>query len=435
MTIAGKCSSLNFRLLFVGLIVALPFSLSAGYEEDLERNTVLVNVMNGSGARVGAGTGFLMDNGRIVVSNVHVAGTVQLREYKQSNSGAVSGEWYPVFLSADEELQVLPGSRQMRKWDITAYRVHRGEQTGFNKFRRMEDLKEGEKVWTRGNANGGGLRMSDGKIVKVLNGLSSAEDRREIDTLLDNLSKKNAYMGRTNRYDQVIVTTSFLVPGNSGGPIVDKDGNLIGMAWATSSKQSYVIPVEYVFRVLGMAIPRSQRTETMQTSVTVGAKVENAPRRAGDTIVLGGNSFVSMEFNDSGAADRFRGENTVMLGSTFEMKIPARRLGPEVNFPEKVDAARDWQRETTGREPTVVVVEAAHDVLEATFRVRGKSKDGSLVFDYESPDFKRAEVFAHPERGRFECLVLLRGDLAGVAELQFLQPDGFLIRSRLSPEN
>lgn len=148
--------------------------------------TVEIHVQTDNGENIG--TGFFDDNNGTIITNYHVIkrgyeGTVYVK-----NAGAFDIE---SIIGYDEKL------------DIAIIQIDYQNEVVLNK--RTDDLKVGETVYALGS--------SEGLTDSFSSGLISAIDRK---------IEKNCF----------IQTTAPISHGNSGGPLVDSKGNVIGITSA-----------------------------------------------------------------------------------------------------------------------------------------------------------------------------------------------------------
>jgi len=203
------------------------------------------------------GTGFLFHKAKFLATNVHVAGLEGVRD-----------TW---FFSPDDQFLLESRSgevdaaawRQRQSWheDICALPVRSARDKGIDRYVGFKDLKIGQEVWTLGHAGGRPWQDSRGQIVALLDGTFDQKDRSRIRTDLAPLLARDC-LKSFERYRRLIITRGgFTIPGNSGGPVVDEYGRLVGVCYAGSMSFDAVIPMEYLFRPLNLSVPHTTKVE------------------------------------------------------------------------------------------------------------------------------------------------------------------------------
>jgi S1-C subfamily serine protease len=229
---------------------------------------------------IGTGSGFVWDTQGRIVTNFHVVrdtlevgddGTVGIRASATVRVTLATGSsWNArlVGVAPDNDLSVLQidaPADQLKPIPVGS----------------SGDLEVGQTVYAIGNPFGERLTFTHG-IVSALD--------REIQSVTD------------RPITGVIQTDASLNPGNSGGPLLDKDGRLIGVNTAITSPSGgnvgigYAIPVDTVNRVVTELI-RTGRAPTP----TLGIRI----LRDRDTRSLGYDKGVMIaEVLPGGAADK-----------------------------------------------------------------------------------------------------------------------------------
>jgi S1-C subfamily serine protease len=188
----------------------------------------------------GSGTGFLWDEHGHVVTNYHVIRDADLARVALADHSSWSAKL--VGAAPDKDLAVL-------KIDAPAARLH-PIPVG-----RSKDLEVGLKVFAIGNPFGLDQTLTTG-IISALG--------REIESVTQ----------RTIR--DVIQTDAAINPGNSGGPLLDSQGNLIGVNTAIYSPSGayagigFAIPVDTVARVVPQLIEHGKL-------IRPGLRIDTAP--------------------------------------------------------------------------------------------------------------------------------------------------------------
>lgn len=136
------------------------------------------------------------------------------------------------------------------------------------KFASEEDIFLGEDVYAIGNAEGAGMSAVRGIITKD----------RELVPL--NISNKYASFDRYTRYYNVIRTDAAVNEGNSGGPLFNRKGEIVGIINSKSGDEenaqgfteddvdgmSYAIPASAVKRLYPLMRESYEKSKTINTS-------------------------------------------------------------------------------------------------------------------------------------------------------------------------
>ncbi|UEM23157.1 S1C family serine protease [Skermanella mucosa] len=172
----------------------------------------------GDGAKT-VGTGFLWDRAGHVVTNEHV-----IRPGRQLTVRFADGRTVRpamIAVAADLDIAVLQVDAAAAPASVT-----RGSS---------RSLKVGQGVFAIGNPYGIGVSLSRG----IISGLDRPVE-----------------LGAGKRIDKAIQTDASLDPGNSGGPLLDSRGCLIGMATAVVaapaglSRVGFAVPVDLLERTI-----------------------------------------------------------------------------------------------------------------------------------------------------------------------------------------
>ena len=174
--------------------------------------------------KIGAGTGFIITSDGYIVTNKHVA-------YDDSAD-------YTALLSNGKQLP----ARVIYKDSDNDIAILKIDGKGFSKVSLGDSgsLKLGQTVIAIGNALG---QYDNSVSVGILSGLN-----RQI-TASGSLGSETL--------DGVIQTDAAINPGNSGGPLIDLNGNVIGVNVATvqgSSNISFSIPINTVKAIIKQAL-------------------------------------------------------------------------------------------------------------------------------------------------------------------------------------
>jgi S1-C subfamily serine protease len=193
----------------------------------------------------GTGSGFIWDNAGHIVTNFHVL------------SGATAGA--KVTLSDHTTFDAeLTGYAQTQDIAVLRVRAPASKMVPIS-IGTSRDLQVGQKVFAIGDPYGLDQTLTAG-IVSALG--------RQIDT------------GPNQTLDQVIQTDAAVNPGNSGGPLLDSAGRLIGMNTAIYSPSGsnagigFAIPVDTINRIVPQIIAKG-RVERPSLSVQFNQSVSD----------------------------------------------------------------------------------------------------------------------------------------------------------------
>lgn len=163
----------------------------------------------------GIGTGFIVDPNGLVITNSHVVDT-QDGEYSVVTKDGKTYDVSKVHLDTVQDVAIL---------EIDAKNlptVNLGDS---------DQLKVGQRAIAIGNALG---RFQNTVTVGVVSGIGRA------------INASSGFGTSSTAYDSVIQTDAALNPGNSGGPLLNSAGQVIGMNVATTpgaDNISFAIPV------------------------------------------------------------------------------------------------------------------------------------------------------------------------------------------------
>jgi S1-C subfamily serine protease len=255
-------------------------------EATAEQSTGLVTITSEVefGAGVAAGTGIVIGSDGLVVTNHHVVAGATDIEVTVVSTGATY-EASVLGYDAAKDVAVL------RLVDATGVATVDTDTSG---------VTLGEDVSAVGDAggDGGSLTAASGTVT----------DAHEPITVADEST------GEPHRLRNLVEIDADIIPGDSGGALLDADGDVVGMNVAASSGSSditgYVIPIKRVLRIadqvladdasgtveigydafLGVSLTGSGTT---LAGVLGGGAAENAGLDAGDTITSLGGADVS----------------------------------------------------------------------------------------------------------------------------------------------
>jgi len=134
-------------------------------------------------------------------------------------------------------------------------------------------VKVGQAVKAVGNADGtGSLTLARGTVTGVARSITVSDDQ-----------------GGSEDLTRLIETNATLQPGDSGGPLFNTSGKVIGMDTAASANDNGGF--EPLASDDGYAIPINQ-------AITIAKQIENG--KASRTVHIGGTAFLSLEIDTGG---------------------------------------------------------------------------------------------------------------------------------------
>ncbi|GMU83876.1 MAG: hypothetical protein AMXMBFR47_37460 [Planctomycetota bacterium] len=208
------------------------------------------------------GSGFVIHESGFIVTNAHVVG--QATDVKVTFADNRTVPAVRVAVDAEHDLAILKVDS-----DRPLARLRLGHS---------DDLMIGETVVAIGNPLGLGHTVTTG-IVSALN--------REIS------------VGNTSVYDGLIQTDAAINPGNSGGPLLNINGDLIGVNTAIrgdAQNVGFAIPVDHLWELIPSMVDIENRarvrfglvvsgTEAKVQAIRDGSPAEKAQIRRGDRVV------------------------------------------------------------------------------------------------------------------------------------------------------
>jgi serine protease Do len=232
---------LRVSLPIAALILGAGFSVSAAASE-LRRSAIVEavascrdSVVNIHGEKIvppaqdasgdlkrvnGMGTGVVIDSRGYVVTNFHVVEGIKRIEVTLANGRTTAAS-----LVAHDP-----------RTDLAVIKLDTSESLPVARIGTSNDLMVGETVLALGNAYGYEHTVTRG-IISAL--------------------KRNVEVSRTQRYDDLIQTDASINPGNSGGPLLNIDGEVIGINVAVRAGAQgigFAIPIDRVLDIVSQLI-------------------------------------------------------------------------------------------------------------------------------------------------------------------------------------
>lgn len=203
---------------------------------------VVVETALGYRAASSAGSGIVLPGGRDVLTNNHVIrGATRIRVVDPHSGRAIGGR--VLGYSVGDDVAVL--------------RLAGGARLAAARFGRSASLRRGQPVTGVGNADGTGTLVAAPGHVVALGRAITVEDGE----------------GGYARLHRLVQTDAALRPGDSGGPLLDAAGRVVGIdtaasfgsSFAASSDASFAIPIDRA-----LAIARSIEAGRASARIHVG---------------------------------------------------------------------------------------------------------------------------------------------------------------------
>jgi len=253
------------------------------------------------------GTGFVVSEDGLIATNQHVV----------SDPDA---EYYIKFPNQNESFRVEEVYRD-RINDIAIVKIN-AENLNPLEFGDPSAVTPGEVVVAIGNPLGE-LNST------VTSGIVSAVNRTV------EIGSGSFLRTEMNRFEDTIQTDAAINPGNSGGPLINSNGQVIGINFATISganNLSFAIPITYLenrlselqefgnFRIAYLGIGYEINSYIVNQDVVIGARILSVDPDGGATGVLREGDVVT-EFNEVSIENEslFRLIQTSVIGSTAEV--------------------------------------------------------------------------------------------------------------------
>ncbi|MBV8356158.1 MAG: trypsin-like peptidase domain-containing protein, partial [Candidatus Eremiobacteraeota bacterium] len=215
----------------------------------------VVGIDVSTGRRSGAGSGFIIARDGFIVTNSHV-----IHDAERVEVATLDGRRYSARLVGDDP-----------HTDIAVIRIFaHGENLVQATLGDSATIRPGQLVIALGNPYGLATTVTAGVVSALGRTLRSQSGR-----LIDN----------------VLQTDAALNPGNSGGPLVDSNGEVIGVNQIVASPQAgaqgigFAIPVDQMIRVVGDML-RSRRRQSNYDGVVLRDRIDQTPDGATRTVVV-----------------------------------------------------------------------------------------------------------------------------------------------------
>jgi hypothetical protein len=177
----------------------------------VKQNVVLISSDYSVGSTQSIGSGFIVDEEGLVVTNLHVIYGLNAVRIKAGNNQTYEAEGV-LYFDAKNDLALL----KMKKTDKSFWdAIEMGKP---------EELEIGERVYAVGNPAGMEFSLSEGIV----------SGKRTEDPI-------------KNEARKLIQITAPISPGNSGGPVLDKKGRVVGVATLGSKNEfqniNFAVPI------------------------------------------------------------------------------------------------------------------------------------------------------------------------------------------------
>ena len=194
------------------------------------------------------GTGFALRNGYIVTNNHVIDGASSIRV------SGVNGQMEPA-------LSATVIAKDVRN-DLAIIKINDSRFSGFGAIPyaiRTSSAAVGENIWVLGYP----LTQYLGNEIKVTNGI---------------ISSKSGYQGDITTYQ----ISAPVQPGNSGGPLFDKNGNILGIVNAGvpgAENVGYAIKTSYLFNLLdAFSIESANPNSNTISSLPLTGKIQKVEK-------------------------------------------------------------------------------------------------------------------------------------------------------------
>lgn len=294
---------------------------------------------NSKGRKVnGMGTGIVIDERGYIVTNYHVVeGVDSLRV------SLVDGSQYTArTLSYD------------RKQDLAIIKIEPTKPLSVMKLGTSSDLMPGETVFAVGNAFGYEHTITSG--------------------IISALSRDLEEVNETQSYYNLIQTDASINPGNSGGPLLNLDGEVIGVNVAIragAQRIGFAIPIDDARKIIANLISVNQLEQTQH-----GLLADDEKNSEGCKLIVQG----TMSDSPASLAGFKKGDVIVKVGDIdvsdrvdFERSLLGKKAGDQVSVTFEREGEQQTAQLQVGKfDPTNVVR------VNAPAVVRGNNDSDSL---------------------------------------------------------
>ena len=200
-------------------------------------------------AAIGTGSGFFIDSNQIA-TNYHIVAPkyVQLDENSRILVHPLRGT--ARIAGTDRKYAILGYTAVHPDLDLAILKVRAFDVKPLP-FGNSEKINPGEAVYPIGNPRGLVNVVSDGQI-------SSIQWVESIRALLSNKSELVRDVQREDTLHKLLMMTAPISPGNSGGPVLNREGKVIGVSVGVHNlgqNLNFAVPVNYLKALLKRAGP------------------------------------------------------------------------------------------------------------------------------------------------------------------------------------
>lgn len=169
------------------------------------QSTVLISTIDKNGQPLALGSGFVIDNG-VIATNFHVI--------ENSSGGFVK------FIGKEEKYSIKGIIEKSEKYDLAILAIETFNASKLT-FGNYDNVSVGDQIYAIGNPNGLEGTFSQG----IVSGLRKIEN------------------------DELLQITAPISPGSSGGPVLNQNAEIIGLAVASyksGQNLNFAIPIKYL---------------------------------------------------------------------------------------------------------------------------------------------------------------------------------------------
>ena len=250
------------------------------------------------------GSGFIIARSENVLTNVHVStplvvpsgGDLRLESFFE---GAAIESETEVFRSKTWRENV---SRTL----VSAIPVDVASTKGISKFVATADVTTGMRLFTMGNRECVPWSISHGEVTMLVDPENPIPGTNAEETLknINKMIRENGSGMDGKNYDAMILTDpGFIQNGNNGGPVVDEEGRLVGMALGTYGGYGMVIPLKTVMKAIGRNEPKSSPSKKNPPKTAA-----NATPAANDEVPASNKTAEELEEEEKAIMDGFEME-------------------------------------------------------------------------------------------------------------------------------